>query len=104
MIPVSKMNTRVRFYTRADDSRDSVGAVRESWTADDYAWAHISAPSETTRRIQNRYASPVSLLMTCYPHASCVAGGRVRVGGVMYSILGVDATGAVYHADLGEVV
>lgn len=105
MIPVSKMNTRVRFHTRADDTRDEVGAVREAWTAGAYAWAHLSAPGETSRRRQDRYASPVTLLMTCYPDPECVAGNRVVAGGVTYDILGVDSTHAgLWHADLSEVV
>jgi len=105
MIPVSKMNTRVRFYTRDDVSKDDVGAVREVWTAGVWAWAHLSTPTETTSRIQDRYASPVTLVMTCYPSASCVAGNRVTAGGVTYAILGVDTTHAgLWHAHLGEVV
>jgi len=68
-------------------------------------WVGISAPNETTRRRQDRYASPVTALMTCYPHAACVAGNRVLVDGVVYDILGVDATAPdIYHADLAEVL
>lgn len=101
-----RMDKRAQYMTRSEAAKDALGAVSESWAvASVTVWVGISAPNETTRRRQDRYASPVTALMTCYPHASCVAGNRVTVEGVVYDILGVDATAPdIYHADLAEVL
>ena len=106
MNAASHMNRRATFYTRADDTKDDIGAVREGYTAvSPHVWVHVSAPNEGTRRRQERYASPVTALVTCYPNAACVAGGRIVIDGVTYDILGVDTTASdIYHADVGEVV
>lgn len=106
MNAASRMDRQATFYTRTDAAKDALGAVREGFApVATPVWVHVSAPNEGTRRRQERYASPVTALLTCYPHAACVAGNRVAVGGVTYEILGVDATARdLYHADIGEVV
>lgn len=101
-----KMDRIAQYMVRGEAAKDSLGAVSETWTDSGVpVWVALSQPGETTRRRQDRYASPVTALMTCYPHASCVAGNRVTVEGVVYDILGVDTTARdIYHADLSEVL
>ena len=98
------MSTWVALLARSDDTTDDFGAVREVFSAVTNVWGHESSPNQATRLREGRYASPVSLVLSLYPHAAVVAGNRVTIGGVTYAILGGDFTGDIWHADLMEVV